>query len=67
MSGAYLRTFTCTKCGRRFKATVGGFMISPREMELMSRPVCDDCKANQMIRMGIKGVDALKKILQRKA
>lgn len=41
-----LKTFVCVKCGKTFTKAVGGVVMSPREMELELRPVCDRCKLN---------------------
>lgn len=65
MSASYLQTFTCTKCGRRFIKRVGGFVLTSGDVELRTRPVCDSCKAEQAANGAKKGLNALKKIMQR--
>lgn len=43
------KTYTCVKCGKSFTAPVGGIVMSPRQMELETRPVCDKCKLKNII------------------
>lgn len=38
------KTYTCVKCGKQFTKTVGGVVMSPKQMQLEIRPVCDKCK-----------------------
>lgn len=66
MSAAYLQMFTCAICGRKFMKRVGGFVITPEEIELRTRPICDYCKVERTTNRIKKGIDVLKKILQRK-
>lgn len=40
--------YTCVDCGRSFTKMVGGITFTPKEQELMIRPVCDRCKLNQI-------------------
>lgn len=63
---AYFRTFTCAKCGRKFTKMIGGFVLTPREVELKTTPVCDSCKEEQAINMVMKGIYALMKTVKRK-
>ncbi|MCM1056254.1 MAG: hypothetical protein NC517_01405 [Firmicutes bacterium] len=63
---AYLRTFTCSRCGRKFVKMVGGIVPTDREIMLSSRPICDSCKADQAVEAGVKGITFLKKMVQRK-
>lgn len=42
-----VKTYTCVKCGRTFTKAVGGFVMTPKQMELEMRPICDKCKLNQ--------------------
>ena len=44
------QTFTCVKCGKSFTKMVGGVVMTPKERELMTRPVCDKCKFNAIRR-----------------
>lgn len=39
-----IKTYTCQKCGERFTKTVGGVVMSPKQMELEMHHVCDRCK-----------------------
>ena len=41
-----MKTYVCVKCGKTFRKAVGGVVMSPKEMELELRPVCDRCKLN---------------------
>ncbi len=66
MSASYLQMFTCTKCGRMFIKRVGGFVLTLEDAELRTRPVCDSCKMEQAVSGTKKGINALKKIVQRK-
>ena len=38
------KKYTCQKCGKRFTKTVGGVVMSPKQMELEMYPVCDRYK-----------------------
>lgn len=40
--------YICVTCGRSFTKMVGGVVLSPKEQELMIRPVCDKCKRNNI-------------------
>ena len=61
-----VRTFICTRCGRKFMKNVGGVVLSEREIALIAKPICDSCKAEQAINGVAKAVNALKEIIQRK-
>ena len=39
-----IKTYTCVKCGKIFTKAVGGIVMTPQQMELEVRPVCDKCK-----------------------
>lgn len=39
-----MKTYVCVKCGKTFRKAVGGVVMSPKELELELRPVCDRCK-----------------------
>lgn len=52
----YLKTYTCKKCGKQFVKNVGGVVMSPKEMELELRPICDRCKLKNIAK--IFGFDA---------
>lgn len=41
-----MKTYVCVKCGKTFRKAVGGVVMSPKEMDLELRPVCDRCKLN---------------------
>lgn len=38
------KTYTCVKCGKQFTKAIGGVVMTPKEMELETRPICDKCK-----------------------
>lgn len=61
-----IRTFTCIKCGKKFTTTVGGIVPSERELVLDTRPMCGDCKMDQVINIGMKGISTVKKIVKQK-
>ena len=39
-----LETYVCDRCGKPFQKWVGGVIMTPAEIELNIRPVCDNCK-----------------------
>lgn len=43
------KTYTCVKCGKKFTKSVGGVVMTPKQMELETHPVCDRCKLNTVI------------------
>ena len=46
-----MKRYTCVKCGRTFTKMAGGIVMSPREMQLEMRPVCDKCKFNAVTKI----------------
>lgn len=42
------KTYTCVKCGKQFTKTVGGVVMSPKQMQMEIRPVCDKCKLSAL-------------------
>ena len=38
------KTYTCTKCGRPFTKNVSGIVMTPADAELLTNPLCNDCK-----------------------
>ena len=45
------KTFTCSVCGKQFTKSVGGIVLSPKDLELMAHPVCGKCKLNKIAKI----------------
>lgn len=45
------KTLTCSVCGKKFTKSVGGIVLSQKELELMIHPVCDKCKLSKVTKI----------------
>lgn len=43
------KMYTCVKCGKQFTKEAGGFVMSPKQMQLEIHPICDKCKLSAIV------------------